>query len=45
MDRLRPERHPGVCHSGGLESDGFKCGLRRSRRVGGGSWPRGGKKR
>ena len=25
MDRLRPERHPGVWHSGGLESDGFKA--------------------
>ena len=40
MDQLRLERHPGVWHSGGLESDGFKgwrCGLRRSRRVGGGS--------
>ena len=24
MDRLRPERHPGVWHSGGLESDGVK---------------------
>ena len=23
----------------------LRCGLRRSRRVGGGSWPRGGKKR
>ena len=40
VDRLRTERHPGVWHSGGLESD-----VRRSRRVGGGSWPRGGKKR
>ena len=34
--------------SGGLESDGVKerlrCGLRRSRRVGGGSRPPGGKK-
>ena len=26
VDRLRPERHPGVRHSGGLESDGFKGG-------------------
>ena len=24
VDRLHPERHPGVWHSGGLESDGFK---------------------
>ena len=24
VDRLRPERHPGVWHSGGLESDGVK---------------------
>ena len=24
MDRLRPERHPGVWHCGGLESDGVK---------------------
>ena len=24
MDQLRPKRHPGVRHSGGLESDGFK---------------------
>ena len=24
MDRLRTERHPGVWHSGGLESDGVK---------------------
>ena len=24
MGRLRPERHPGVWHSGGLESDGVK---------------------
>ena len=23
-DRLRPERHPGVWHSGGLENDGVK---------------------
>ena len=23
VDRLRTERHPGVWHSGGLESDGF----------------------
>ena len=46
VDRLRTERHPGVWHNGGLGSDGVKgCGLRRSRRVDGGSWPRGGKKR
>ena len=25
VDRLRTERHPDVWHSGGLESDGFKC--------------------
>ena len=25
MDRLRTERHPGVSHSGGLESDGVKA--------------------
>ena len=34
MDRLRPQRHPGVWHSGGLESDGVKrlrCGLREER--------------
>ena len=24
MDRLRPERHPGVWYSGGLESDGVR---------------------
>ena len=24
VGRLRPERHPGVWHSGGLESDGLK---------------------
>ena len=24
MDRLRTERHPGVWHNGGLESDGVK---------------------
>ena len=24
VNRLRPERHPGVWHSGGLESDGVK---------------------
>ena len=24
VDRLRPERHPGVWHNGGLESDGVK---------------------
>ena len=24
MDRLRTERHPGVWHSGGLESEGVK---------------------
>ena len=24
VDRLHPERHPGVWYSGGLESDGFK---------------------
>ena len=49
MDRLCTERHPGVWHNGGLENDGVKerlrFGLRWSRRVGGGSWPRGGKKR
>ena len=25
MDRLRPERHPGVWHNGGLESNGLKA--------------------
>ena len=48
MDRLCTERHPGVWHNGGLGNDGgtrLRFGLRRSRRVGGGSWPRGGKKR
>ena len=25
MDRLRTERHPGVWHSGGLETDGVKA--------------------
>ena len=25
MDRLRTERHPGVWHSGGLESDALKA--------------------
>ena len=47
VDRLRTERHPGVWHNGGLESDGIegwvRCGLMRSRRVDGDSWPRGGK--
>ena len=48
MDRLRTERHPGVWDNGGMESDGVKklrCGLRRSRRVGGGLWQSGEKKR
>ena len=48
-DQLRTEQHPGVWYSGGLESEGvrerLRCGLKRSRRVGGGSWPRGGNKR
>ena len=44
-DCVQRERHPGVWHNGGLKSDGvtLRCGLMRSRRVGGGSWPRGGK--
>ena len=24
VNRLRPERHPGIWHNGGLESDGVK---------------------
>ena len=38
MDRLRTERHPRIWHNGGLESDGVKVWLIRSRRVDGCSW-------
>ena len=31
--------------TGNRRRERLRCGLRQSRRVGGGSWPRGGKKR